>query len=83
VRDRGSDEVLANALVLVSCDCLSAGRETFTDENGVYALRDLPPGDYVLHVSAGSADAFREFTVAVGTRVRVDVVVDTRPRIIT
>lgn len=71
VRSRGSDEGLANALVVLQCTCLAGTRETQTNDDGVYAFRDLPSGNYTVQILAGANDVSYVLSLEPGTQVRV------------
>ncbi|MDC0669413.1 hypothetical protein [Nannocystis radixulma] len=76
VRDLTTNEPLADEPVLVFGSCLPEGRIGITDAIGVYAIHELPPGEYTLQVGSNRVE-FR-FALSTGARARADAYIDTR-----
>ena len=76
VRDMRTNEPIAGELVLVFCSCLPEGRMGITDALGVYAIHELPPGEYTLQVGSNQAE-FR-FALSAGAGARADAYIHTR-----
>ncbi|MCY1060330.1 carboxypeptidase-like regulatory domain-containing protein [Nannocystis sp. SCPEA4] len=76
VRDMRTNEPIADELVLVFGSCLPEGRMGITDAIGVYAIHELPPGEYTLQVGSNQAE-FR-FALSAGARARADAYINTR-----
>jgi hypothetical protein len=64
------------ALVILQCMCLQGPRETETNENGLYAFRDLPPGTYTVQVLAGQANVTKKTDLPRGAKLRANFLVD-------
>ncbi|MGE3704129.1 MAG: carboxypeptidase regulatory-like domain-containing protein [Vicinamibacterales bacterium] len=66
-------EALPGASVTVTSPALQGAREAFTDVNGVYLLRALPPGEYTVVIEMpGVARAERLVRVPLGGRTQLD-----------
>lgn len=76
VRDMTTNQPLAGRWVVVVCSCLPEGRMDITDAMGVYAIHEVPPGEYTLIVGYNQAK-FR-FVLSPGARARADAYIDTR-----
>ncbi len=76
VRDHFSREPLANALVILSCECLEAPREAITNSRGIYSFGDLPPGEYSISVLAGVSEVRKFVTLPAGAKFRANFVVN-------
>jgi Ca-activated chloride channel family protein len=62
--------------VLKAAKAIDGSRESVTYSYGADSAYDLPAGDYVALATMGAAKAEAPFTVAVGARVDVEVVLD-------
>jgi hypothetical protein len=72
VRDQG-DLVLPGVTVTVTSPALQGVRTVVTDENGVYTIPGLPPGDYTVRFElSGMSTAETTHTVGLGQPARVD-----------
>ncbi len=76
VTDQKTKERIPSALVILQCSCLQGSRETQTNENGLYAFRDLPPGTYTIQILAGQADVSKVATLPAGAKFRANFTVD-------
>jgi len=74
VRD-SSGAVMANAVVEVSGPALIGTRKVQTDDGGNYRIAALPPGDYVMTVTAKGFRSFRQagIDLAVGRMPTLDI----------
>ena len=76
VTNQKTKERIPNALVVLQCTCLQGTRETQTNDNGLYAFRNLPPGTYTIQVLAGQADVSKVTTLPRGAKFRADFTMD-------
>jgi hypothetical protein len=76
VSDQKTKAPIPNALVILQCSCLQGSRETQTNDNGLYAFRDLPPGTYTIQILAGQADVSKVATLPTGAKFRANFTVD-------
>jgi hypothetical protein len=76
VRHHTSGSAIAGALIIVQCACLQGARETTTDKDGVYSLRDLPPGKYTVQVLFKDANVNKTFEMPPGVGFRVNFRID-------
>lgn len=76
VSNSKTKEKLKNALVVLQCTCLQGTRETQTNDNGLYAFRDLPPGTYTIQILVGQADVSKVTTLPRGAKFRANFSVD-------
>ncbi|MEM7152433.1 MAG: VIT domain-containing protein [Myxococcota bacterium] len=60
------------ALVVLQCACLEGHRETMTNDRGIYAFRDLPPGTYTIQVLSGQADVSKVVELPGGAKFRAN-----------
>ncbi|MCH9680139.1 MAG: TonB-dependent receptor [Deltaproteobacteria bacterium] len=67
---------IPNALVIVQCSCLQGSRETQTNQDGLYAFRDLPPGMYTVQVLVGQADVSKVASLPGGAKFRANFMLD-------
>ncbi len=72
VKDAGTKEKIAGALVVLQCACLASLRETQTNADGVYQFRGLPPGTYTIQVLFGNADIRKQATLPQGAKFRAN-----------
>ncbi len=81
-RDNGAP--LPNTLVVLTCTCLSAVRETQTNDNGLYRFKDLPPGEYTVQLLAGRGDVTVQLKIDKGARAMLRTKLDpSEPNIVT
>lgn len=84
VADKDSGDAVAGAMVVIQCSCLQGWRETQSNADGVYAFRDLPPGDYTVQAFHGKGDAIQALTLGAGQRARLRFRITPKPtRILT
>jgi len=76
VTNSRSKQPVAGALVILQCACLQGPRETQTNDNGLYAFRDLPPGTYTVQVLAGQADVAKVAELPRGVKFRANFTID-------
>ena len=76
VTNQKTKEKIKNALVVLQCTCLQGTRETQTNDNGLYAFRDLPPGTYTIQVLVGQADVSKVTTLPRSAKFRANFSVD-------
>ncbi len=76
VRHSKTRDPVKGALVVLTCPCLTAARETTTDDNGHYSFEGLPPGAYSVQVLAGQADVSKLLTLPARAKVRANFSVD-------
>ncbi len=76
VTNTKTKEKLKGALVILQCTCLQGTRETQTNESGLYAFRDLPPGTYTIQVLVGQADVSKVTTLPRGAKFRANFSLD-------
>ncbi len=76
VTNTDTGERLANALVILQCNCLSGTRETTTNANGLYAFRNLPTGEFTIQVLAGQANASKVTQLRSGAKFRANFKLD-------
>lgn len=67
---------IPNAVVILECTCLQGTRETTTNANGLYAFRDLPPGDYTITILSGQAKSTKRVELPRGAKFRANFSVD-------
>ncbi|MEX1362389.1 MAG: carboxypeptidase-like regulatory domain-containing protein [Nannocystaceae bacterium] len=67
---------IPNALVVLQSSALQGTRETQTNDQGLYAFRELPPGTYTIHVFAGHADVSKVTTLPDGAHFRANFTLD-------
>ena len=67
---------IEGALVIVQCTCLQAPRETTTNADGLYTLRDLPPGRYTVQVLFQDANVNKTLEVPAGAKLRTNFRLD-------
>jgi hypothetical protein len=67
---------LAGALVVLQCTCLQGQREATTNDNGLYAFANLPPGTYTIQVLSGEADVSKVATLPRNAKFRANFKVD-------
>lgn len=65
-----------DALVILQSSSLQGTRETMTNDNGLYAFRDLPPGTYTIQVLSGRADVAKVTTLPDGANFRANFKLD-------
>lgn len=73
----------ANAIVVLQCECLQGPRETQTNADGLFAFRDLPPGEYTAQALLGAGEASRRFEVRRASKVMVKFSVSTEAQVVT
>ncbi len=78
VKHAESKEPIAGALVILQCSCLQGTRETQTNKLGIYAFRDLPPGEYTIQVLTGQADVSKVTTLPRNAKFRANFTVNPR-----
>lgn len=84
VADKDSGDAVAGAIVVIQCTCLQGQRETQSNADGVYAFRNLPPGDYTVQALHGKGDASQTLTLGEGQRARLRFRLNPKPaRILT
>ncbi|MEZ4384877.1 MAG: carboxypeptidase-like regulatory domain-containing protein [Nannocystaceae bacterium] len=84
VVNQETGEAAADAIVVVTCDCLEGGmRELRTNDAGLYSLRALPPGTYDVQVFYRHADVSRTIDLAERVKARLNFRVHVRPTIVT
>jgi hypothetical protein len=76
VTNQKTKEKIKNALVVLQCTCLQGTRETQTNDNGLYAFRDLPPGTYTIQVLVGQADVSKVTTLPRSAKFRANFSID-------
>lgn len=76
VVDKESGDALEGALVVIQCSCLQGTRETQSTADGLYAFRDLPPGDYTVQAYHGKGDVSQNLTLGEKQRVRLRFRID-------
>ena len=76
VVDQDTREPLANALVVLQSTALQGTRETQTNDKGLYAFRDLPPGTYTIQVLYRQADISKVTTLPTGAKFRANFSLD-------
>ncbi|HWB81842.1 MAG TPA: TonB-dependent receptor [Nannocystaceae bacterium] len=76
VTNSKTKEKVKNALVVLQCTCLQGTRETQTNDGGLYAFKDLPPGTYTIQVLVGQADVSKVTTLPRGAKFRANFGVD-------
>ncbi|MGB1013327.1 MAG: YfbK domain-containing protein [Nannocystaceae bacterium] len=76
VRSFKTNEVVANALVVLQCTCLQGNHETQTNAEGFYAFRNLPPGNYTIQILVGNANVSKIVTLPKDARFRANFKVD-------
>ncbi len=76
VRHDETGEPLADALVILSSSSLQEQREGLTNEQGIYAFRDLPPGTYMVQVLKGTADVSKVTTLPRQAKFRANFKLD-------
>ncbi len=76
VTDRGDDEPIADALVVLQCTCLNGERETQTNARGIYRFDDLPPGNYTVQVLFGRANVSKVTQLPRGAQFRANFAID-------
>lgn len=83
VVDSESGEPQGGALVVLQCECLQGTRETQTNADGIFAFRNLPPGEYQVDTYMGKGQVARRLRLDDGKRVRLHLSVNPRPRMLT
>jgi hypothetical protein len=76
VTNSRTKQPVSGALVILQCACLQGARETQTNDNGLYAFRDLPPGTYTVQVLAGDADVSKRADLPRGAKFRANFTLD-------
>ncbi len=76
VRHSKTKAPVAQALVVIQCTCLAKRRETYTNANGLYSFRDLPPGAYTVQVLAGESDVTKHLELDREERLRAGFTLD-------
>jgi hypothetical protein len=76
VTNSKTKEKIKGALIVLQCTCLQGTRESQTNESGLYAFRDLPPGTYTIQVLVGQADVSKVTTLPRGAKFRANFSVD-------
>lgn len=76
VRDRERGAPLEDAVVIVSCTCLSDPIELHTNKNGLFAATKLPAGVYSLYFAFGDGEARDEVRLGSGEKKRLRVPLD-------
>ncbi len=76
VIDRETREPLDSALVVLQSTALPGTRETQTNDKGLYAFRNLPPGTYTIQVLYQQADIAKVMTLARGVNFRANFGID-------
>ncbi len=76
VTNAKTKEPQTRALVILQCACLQGSREMQTNEEGLFAFRDLPPGTYTVQVLAGEADVSKVAELPRGAKLRANFLVD-------
>ncbi len=76
VTHKKSKERLPQAMVILQSTALPEVREASTNEQGIYAFGQLPPGTYSIQVLAGSSDTSKVTTLPSGARFRANFSVD-------
>lgn len=69
-------ERVPDALVILQSSSLQGSRETLTNDNGVYAFRDLPAGTYTIQVLSGRAAVAKVTTLPDGAKFRASFTLD-------
>lgn len=72
VTDPNTKAPLREAIVIIECRCLQERIETSTDKAGLYAARNLPPGEYVVTVLKGKAQLSKSFELAHAAKYRAN-----------
>lgn len=72
VTNGATGEGVADALIILQCNCLTEPRETSTNAAGVYALGGLPAGLYTVQMLVGSQNKSKQITVGRGQSMRVN-----------
>jgi hypothetical protein len=75
VKDQNSGKPIEGALVIVQCACLQGPVETTTSADGLYVLKNLPPGNYTVQVLSGEG-TFTEALTTKGGVSRLDFRLD-------
>ncbi len=76
VRNSETKQKIVNALVIARCTCMAKDRETMTNNNGLYAFRDLPAGMYTVQVLSGDSDVAKHMELERGETLRAGFTVD-------
>lgn len=76
VIDTNAKVPIPNALVVLQSSALLGTRETQTNDRGIYAFRELPPGTYTVQVLAGHADVSKVTTLPDGAHFRANFRLD-------
>lgn len=76
VTNEKTGDRMANAIVVLQCNCLQGTREATTNANGLYAFQSLPPGTYTIQVLAGQADVSKVTTLPRGAKFRANFKID-------
>ena len=69
----GDDLRLENTLVVIEGTALSQPVEVYTNANGLFVVKDLPPGVYTVHFLRGDSDRTRTVRLAPGSRFRTNI----------
>ena len=72
VRDERGGQPVADASVLLHCDCLDGARETQTNEEGRYRFSELPAGEYTIQVVTTSSEVSRSVSLPGGTKAQTN-----------
>ena len=75
VHDPRGDPV-ANAVVVLHSEVLPELLEVMTNDRGLYAFPDLPPGDYSVQVLAGTVNSSKKLSLPEGSRHRANFELD-------
>jgi hypothetical protein len=78
IKNSVTREPIANAMVVLQCSCLSAPRERFTNERGIYSFDELPAGNYTIQVLAGRANLSKVTELPRGAKFRANFSLDPR-----
>jgi Ca-activated chloride channel family protein len=76
VKDSKTKEKIENAIVILQCTCLKEQREARTNASGIYAFRNLPPGQYTIQVLSGKANVSKIATLPRGAKFRANFSLD-------
>ena len=83
VTNRTTDEPVEDAFVILECTCLEGSREAYTNANGLFVLKGLPPGEYTMMVAVGSWSNVWEARLGAGDNYRVRVRDSMEPHVVT
>jgi hypothetical protein len=74
-RQKEGDVPIADAVVIIQCNCFSGTKETTTNSRGLWSMHDLPAGEYTVQAIGNNAEKTANLTLGRGDRRTVHMVV--------